>query len=221
VFKVISVIHLKIIYQCCKIFDLDLSILYECKVGIKCTNQLVSSEMFNYFVSGETKSVHPENLYLTFDGLKDSYTLLARSVVNSPHFELMQILQDGGDVLHSDYLSRVVNGTLDFRSGQKIGNNYTGFLRNKYNERINSIENDLYIPVKIFKVNEKYYIADGKHTAAVCALVGVSPRCIDVSTLVYDSFFWWIYRKMLKHRANYLQHIEFFESLLNENIPEY
>jgi len=207
------------INRICKRFDV--SILYQTTVGIKCTNQLVSSDMFNYFASGETKYVPAENLWLTFDGLKDSYTLLYRSVADSPHFELMQLLQKGTDLNHSDYLRRVVDGTLDFRPAKKISPNHIRFLRNSYSAKINSIQAEVYQPIKVFKVGDKYYIADGKHTAAMCALVGINAKCIDVSLVVYDSFFWWVYRKMLKNKKDYSKHIKYFGSLLKTSIPDY
>ena len=83
---------LEMIGRICKRFDI--SILYQTKVGIKCTNQLLSSDMFKYFVSGETKYVPAKNLWLAIDGLKDSYSLIGRPVADSPHFELMQLLQE-------------------------------------------------------------------------------------------------------------------------------
>ena len=202
----------EMIGRICKRFDI--SILYQTKVGIKCTNQLLSSDMFKYFVAGETKYVPAKNLWLAIDGLKDSYSLIGRPVADSPHFELMQLLQEGSDPRHSDYFRRVVDGTLDFRLAKKIGLNYIRFLRKIYSSNIDSIQTENYQAVKVFKVGDKYYIADGKHTAAMCALVGINAKCINVSLVVYDSFFWWVYQKMLKNQKSYSKHIEYFSSLL-------
>ncbi|MBT5305265.1 MAG: hypothetical protein HON76_04190 [Candidatus Scalindua sp.] len=196
--------------QICRQYDI--SLLYQSKAGIKYTNQFVSSDMFDYFISSDTMLLSTEDLHFGVDFLKDPYTLLACPVRNTPYFELMRMFQSGCDITHSDYMVRAAKGTLDTRSALTVSSDW---LKKKYNKKIKTIQAGVYEPIKVYKVRDKYFIADGRHTASVCALIGVNPKCVEVSKLVYDSYFWWIYRKMLKHKNNYGKHIKFFESLLS------
>ncbi|NEQ62191.1 MAG: hypothetical protein F6K53_34220 [Moorea sp. SIO4A1] len=197
-------------------YKLDISILYQSEVGIKCFNQLLSSDILKYFCVGEIKSLQLESLYLCADGLKDSHTLVNTNIVDSPHFDLMKNLKNNKDVMDSSYVKRVNRGILDFRSPRKVNHNYIAFLKTKYQEKMNSIKIGNYEPIKVFNVDGRYFIADGKHTAACCALIGVEPKVIHLSKVIYDSFWIWVYKKMLKNSNEYKKNIEFFKSALRD-----
>jgi hypothetical protein len=197
--------------------QLDISILYQSQVGIKCFNQLVSSDMFDYFTVGEIQLLPPEFLFLGFDGLKDSQTLINTKVLDSPHFELVQMLKLGKNVANADYLRRTSRGTLDMRGPRRVSRRHIHFIKNQYEEKIRAIQSGNYKPVKIIQVAGQYFIEDGKHTAACCALLGIEAKCARVSTVIYDSFFIWLYKKMLKNRKNYSKNIEFFEAAFRES----
>jgi hypothetical protein len=202
-----------------RVFDLfstrsDISLLYENKYGVKCFNQLVSSDLFEYFGSTAVFELSCDQLYIAFDGLNDQYTLLNTCILNSPHFDLVKCLTDNGDLRSCSYVERVQKGILDFRASQRINNRYLINLNNKFAQKKSAIQNNNYDPVKIVKVFDKYYIADGKHTAATCALLNIPVRCTDCAMVVFDSFFWWIYRKMLKNKKMYGKHLNYFESIL-------
>lgn len=205
---------LSVINHLCK--ESDISILYQSQVGTKCFNQLVSSNMFDYFAVGEVQLLPPESLLLGFDGLKDSHTLINTQILDSPHFELVQMLKLGKNVANADYLRRTSRGTLDMRGPRRVSRRHIHFIKNQYEEKIRAIQADNYKPVKIIQVAGKSFIEDGKHTAACCALLGVEAKCIHVSTVIYDSFFIWLYKKMLKNRNSYSKNIEFFESAFRD-----
>lgn len=189
--------------------------LYENKYGIKCFNQLVSSDLFEYFGPEVVFELSCDQINIAFDGLNDQYTLLNTCILNSPHFDLVKHLEDNGDLRSCLYIEKVQKGILDFRASKKINSNYLINLKSKFEQKKTDILNNRYDPVKTIKIFDKYYIADGKHTAATCALLNVPVKCTDYSMFVLDSFFWWIYRKMLKNKKIYRIHIDYFESILD------
>ncbi len=201
-----------IINRVCK--RLDVSVLYESKAGIKCLNNISVGSMHEYLSSGGPQPLSAENLYMCMDRLKDPYTLLYTNILDSPHFELMRILRDGGDVMRSAYIQRLTRGTLDPRPPISVDRHYIRALRNTFEDKINSVRAGTYAPVQIVRVAGQYFIGDGRHRAALCALEKVSPKCIDISPVVYDTFNWWCYRKMLKDRDSYKKHMCFFESVM-------
>lgn len=204
----------RILDRICK--SLDISMLYESRTGIKCFHNISHYSMLGNVPCGEVQRVSAENLSMCMDRLKDSYTLLNTKVSHSPHCELMQILQDGGDVMRSAYIERLVRGTLDNRAPIRVDDNYIRFLRNTFKKKNDLIQAGTYKPVKVVVVGGQHFIADGRHTAALCAVKQITPKCIDVSPLVYDTYNWWCYRKMLKNRSNYKKHIEFFELAMSD-----
>jgi len=202
-----------------RLFDLlsrrfDMSLLYENKYGLKCFNQLISSDLFKYYGSLPVFELSCEQLYIAFDGLNDRYTLIDTCILNSPHFDLVKCLKDNENIMSCSYVKRIQKGILDFRLSKKINNKYLIYLNNCFVGKKEAIQNNNYEPVKIIKVFDKYYIADGKHTTATCALLRSPVRCTDCSMLVFDSFYWWIYRKMLKNKNLYSRHIKYFELIL-------
>lgn len=202
----------RIINRICK--SLDISLFYESDAGIKCINGAWRYSMLPYVSRGEVQLLPAESLYMCADRLKDSYTLLNTKIMSSPHFELMQILRDGGDLSRSTYIQRLAKGTLDPRTPVRVGDQYFQVLRNKYAQMSKLIESGKYEPVQLIVVSGQYFIADGRHTAALCALKNIAPKCVDVSPLIYDSFNWCCYHKMLKNKDRYKKHVSFFESIM-------
>lgn len=150
------------------------------------------------------------------DRLKDAYTSLNAKISDSPHCELMHILQDRGDVMRSAYIQRLVRGTLDNRAPIRVDENYVRFLRNAFEKKTDLVQAGTYKPVKVVIVGGQHFVADGRHTAALCAVKQIVPKCIDVTPLVYDTYNWWCYQKMLKSKSNYKKHIEFFELVMSD-----
>jgi hypothetical protein len=170
--------------------------------------------MFRYFASGEVQSLPADILYLGYDALKDRYTLLNTRLVDSPHLELMELLRRGQDITRCSYVERVATGTLDSRCATKVDQVYLSQIRKRYDQKADAIQTGSYEPIKVISHHDQWFILDGKHTAAVCALSGIMPKCVDASLVMYDSYFWWVYRKMLKRPDSYRKHLDYFESLL-------
>lgn len=194
-----------------------ISVLYENRVGVKCFNQLISSNMFEYLViENSDTTIATDNLYLAVDGLKDYYSLIGKPLLESPHFGLVKSISAGEDIRSTEYVLRRNKGTLDFLRSIYVTDRHIALIRQRFREKSHLIEIEKYPPIKVLSNNGKYYIADGKHTAATCALLGVAPKCVDITPVLFDSFFWWLQKKMGKHAAVYKKHLSWFDSAKNQ-----
>ena len=191
---------------------LEISMLFRSKIGIKCYNKTINSNLFDYFVVGKIGPIKADNLYIFSDGLTDIHTLLYCRLEDSPHVELMHLLKENKDIDNSNYMKRLSSGTIDYRFPQRRSKHLMENTRNIFKEKIYLVQSGNYQPVKVCKIGGQYFIPDGKHTAALCAILGIAPICVDVSPLIFDSFYWWVYQMMLKEKENYRKHIRFFES---------
>jgi hypothetical protein len=197
----------------CLFRRLYISGLYENRVGIKSYNQLVSSELFASKTHSQKLQISIDELCLPFDGLNDQFTLLGTTLKGSPHYGLVQSIRNGDDIRSCEYVCRRRRGTLDFLPSMSMNSKHLYNLKRSYVDKVTLVEEKKYNPIKVAFVSGKYYILDGKHTAATCYLLGVTPTCIDVSSAVLDSFFWWVCRKMEKSKRNYNTHLEWFQNI--------
>ena len=184
--------------------------VYETKVGIKYVYPIFDPSFQE--TSTSVISMKAQDLYLEFDALKDDYTLCGVSLTSSPHLEFLKALQTGGKLKTTDYVRRFESGTLDMRTSRYVGKDMLTFYASKFEKRRKEVLNGDYKPVSIYKVGGKYYIADGKHRAAMCTLLGLDIKCkvVDIRYLE-DSFYHWIYEKMKRTPERYKKNIEFFE----------
>lgn len=184
--------------------------LFETRVGVKYFFP-VFDPIFNNSDS-EVFMMDPNELYLEFDALLNKYTLCDTSLTSSPHLDFLRAISSGGNIKKTDYVRRCEQGTLDMRNPRYIGKEMLLFFKEKFNKRKEEVKNNNYKPVTVYKVGERYYIADGKHRAAMCALLGINVKCAIVDTpYLEDSFYHWIYEKMKKTPDRYKKNIEFFE----------
>lgn len=197
---------------------LDLSGLYFGKYGIKSFNQLINSNHLSLFATGQPVKLPISELHIGFDGLNDTSTLLDTSIADSPFFQLVQAMENNAPLNSCEYFKRVVQGTLDFRPAQKIRNTQIQQAKMKFLESKTLIETNQNFPVKTFTVAGRYYIADGKHRAAACLLLGVKEvSCQDMTPAIYDSFYNWVYRKMKRRPDEFRKHIRWFEDAYHTN----
>ena len=187
--------------------------LYKTKVGIKCVNPIIRNE--KYKVLGQ-KNISPNKLFLDVDFLKDDYTLCDSSIINSPHLGLMKALEKGEDIRQTDYWHRTIMGTIDSRQKNNPTENEYNKFYITYQQKKDEVTSGDYNPIKVYCVNDKYYIADGKHRAALCAMMGKLVKCNIISSdCMLDSYYMWNYRKM-KDEKGYSINNRFFDGLLNE-----
>lgn len=151
---------------------LHISMLLKKKVGLKNLNyNLLVTQPQGY----KLLTLNPELLYLGPDFLNDSYTLLDCPLLESPHFELVECLSNNNSVKQTGYYKRFVSGTLDWRYLHKP--HLLSYFETQFGVSKKSIMEETYRPVKIYCVNNRYYIYDGKHRAAMCALMNKQVRC--------------------------------------------
>lgn len=190
------------------------SYLYETHAGLKSINQLISSDQYIFYIKKKEERIDPNLLSMGFDGLNDSYTYLGSSLIESPHLEMMQFLSEGKDIISSVYITKLAAGSLDTRPACLVDQGYISMIEREFAERLKMIRSDSYRPVRVVNVNGSFFIEDGRHTAALCALLNIRPRCVEVSPLVYcDSFVMWIYKTMVKKPDSYSKHLTFFEKI--------
>jgi hypothetical protein len=186
------------------------AVIYEAKVGIKPVNQLISSDFFELYQGART-SQDTGNLFLSFDGLKDRFSLMGTPITESPHYAFIKALECGNDLHSTEYVERMEAGTLDFRPATRLMKRNI----NKFQSIFQQKKEEIYsrkIPqeIKALLLNGKYYIADGKHRAALCAMYGLPIMVKDVTPIIYDSYFHWIHNKMQRHPQQYKKHLDFF-----------
>ena len=173
---------------------LNVSLIYVSRKGIKSINQLMQSQL--YFVR-DKKEINAEDLFLGFDGLKDKYTLVDMCILDSPHWELMHTILREFPIEETDYYKRALRGELDTRGPLNLNDKNLKSMKGKFDKRKNEIEADCYQPIQVYELDNRYYIADGKHRAALCAMLGKKVRCDVISTdYLKDSFRIWILKKM-------------------------
>jgi hypothetical protein len=202
----------RLLHKLCQ--RMDVSLLYHSAVGIKCLNQLIRSDHFKWFVQGGVFHVSGDQLRLGFDALKDEHTLLGTSVAESPHFELVRMLQAGEDIAASQYARRVAGGRLDFRPRRKPDATFPRKLKEDSDRTLAALRSGNMQPVTTIEVGGSHYIADGKHRAGVCAWAGQPCPCVDASRIIHDSFYEWVHRKMKRRATCYQKHIRWFESFI-------
>ena len=155
---------------------MGISRVFICKQGIKEINPIYG---IPHVKNPELVIIPPTDLYLDPDYLIDDCTLLDRAVTESPHFDLMKTILLEKDILSTEYANRFISGTLDGRLPGYISKEYELLMHSYFNKRIDEIQKDVYTPVLIYKRRGKYYIKDGKHRAALCAVEGKKVQCIQ------------------------------------------
>lgn len=193
--------------------------LFETKTGIKIVNAHMRNENFHH---SDIFYLNGEEIYLGFDALKDEYTLCGKTIIESPHFELMRLLDNGEQIESSEYCVRYKNGALDGRYPVIVNAKEIERFHNYFCKRKDEVENDIYLPVQVYKVGKLYYLADGKHRAALSCLMGKKIKCIEISNdFLKDSTRMWIYERMKKNNSCYKKNIELFETMIHETINNF
>lgn len=196
----------------------DFSGLYFGKYGIKSYNQLVTSNHLSLFATGKPVNLPISELHIGFDGINDTRTLLGTPIAKSPHFQLVQAMENDEPLDSCEYFKRAVQGTLDFRPAQKIRNTQIQGAKKKFLESKTLIETHQNFLVKTFTIAGRHYIADGKHRVATYQLLGITQvPCQDMTPAIYDSFYNWVYRKMKRRPDEFRKHIRWFEDAYRTN----
>lgn len=198
------------LHKVCKFFSI--TIFFDNGYGIKAFNKPLFKQIN---CTDETIIfIEPKELYLGFDALKDDYTLTNINITKSPHFSLVETLKNNPkDVEKCDYIIRSKKGKLDGRYEQVINSKTIDMHINKFKNDKHKIINGRYNPVLVYKLCDRYYIMDGKHRAAMCALFKVPVKCrlIDTGTIINDPYTGMILNKFNndKNKYKYKKNLEF------------
>ncbi|MDH7482327.1 MAG: hypothetical protein QHH26_10200 [Armatimonadota bacterium] len=146
--------------------------VFETEAGLKCLFGRFSSNRLDEYVEDEmplkSAFVDSSDLLLSADFLRDRYTLCGVSLLQSPHFSLMQQMASGTLTQDSDYVLRCKSGTLDSRLPFDPDLEQ---LRHCFQLRLGELNENkpfyIYVRRIIFKEKPVYLIADGKHKAAL------------------------------------------------------
>ncbi len=191
-----------------KLFRLfNKSFIYQSKTGYKEINPYFP---YNNYTELECKEIPYEQLFLGADFLKDNITLIDTPIVDSPHFELMKVLSTNGNFMETDYVNRMINGSLDERYEIVAFCLDKDFFPSCYKKHISEYENGTDKEVIVYQKNNRYYLHDGKHRAALCALLERNVKC-KVITLesAFADFNPKKVEKILKN-SKYQQHRKLF-----------
>lgn len=186
------------------------TVIYQSKTGLKEINPVFHKRDD----SGAAEcALSPNELYLGIDFLKDHYSLIDVPITESPHLGLMKELSEGGDGRACEYVRRMLGGSLDERYEIVAFYLDRNYFRNCFEKRMREIESDNGECVVAYKHNDRYYIHDGKHRAALCALLGVDVKCkiIDFSAVCAD-FNSKKIAKLMK-RGQYTKHQSIFSAI--------
>lgn len=180
------------------------------KKGIKNLNMAVLT-FTNNLSPIETKEIDGEDLFLGPDFLQDSYTLLNSSIVSSPHYNFIKAINDNDDISTSDYYLRFINGTIDWRFPKKPIKQFDKFYK-KNKIAKGQILNSTYTPVKVYRWNNRYYIYDGKHRAALCSLLNRKVKCDVYSSSIALDGVWNRMFDLIGNNNKYAKHLNFIRN---------
>lgn len=195
---------------------MKISLLYHTSKGVKYLNPLMRSIKL---CASEPFVVEPDQLFIGFDALADQYTLVGENLLHSPHYGLMEALENGNDPRQTDYCKRYQNGTLDTRSPTPLTKGVLENFAKTFQKRKQEILAGVCEPVQVYRIGEKLYLADGKHRAALCALLGQPIRCEEIGPdYLNDSFRRWMYDAMCRKASRYQCNISLFQQIDRQNV---
>jgi hypothetical protein len=157
-------------------------------------------------------SINPQDLFIGPDFLMDSYTLFNTSIVDSPYCSFIQGLLDGKNMLYSEYMNRLVDGKLDERPITMRPRSLAGYMV-KCEERYAMVSNGDYDPVQVYRAGGHYYIRDGKHRAAMCSILNVPVKCVELTEAFAGGISFHMY-KMIENLPEYSKNATFFKNNL-------
>lgn len=158
-----------------------------------------------------------ETLLCPIDGLTDDLTLLGTPVVQSPTYAFLHALEYGEPFFDTAYIRRYVLGTLDQRWPRNVRYLHPPEFWSIYAKRRAQVLAGTYAPVRVFCVQGRYYVLNGKHRAALCALLGQDVRCDVLDTgEVYAESLHKAHKRLLQRPAVFQKTIRFFDEICCE-----
>ena len=167
------------------------TLYYESKYGIKAYNKPLFA---NESPQTDMAYIPADSIFLSYDGLKNQYTLVDKCILESPHIELMRLIEHGEDIYRSEYVERERYGYLDGRFEIQVNQAMLDYHINQFRKNKALVLEESYIPPVVYSLGKKYYLIDGKHRAAVCGMLGKNIKCSIVPADVICEY---VYTKQL------------------------
>ena len=211
--KLIDVISYK--WKCfmrtiCKTFGINL--YYHTKYGFKTYRGKPLKEL-NYDLR-QAMFVSSDNLLLGLDGLYDEYTHVGIPIKDSPHYRLMvACINRAFD--NCDYLDLEKCGALDSRD--RIQRSVEKHMIS-FEKSLKQIESGSYNPITYYVVDNQKYIHDGKHRAALCALLNRKVYAIEINpNSINSDYIRALKKEISKNGRQYQKHRKIICSITNVN----
>lgn len=196
-------------HKVCKFFKIQ--VYYESHYGIKVLNRKPDRSLY----IEQTILINPAHVLLFADGLKDSYTLTRRSIIDSPHYFLVKGVLEKSYSLCEDYCERESKGFLDGRFPLVV-NKKTVEMHVRCTQRnMALLENDNYSAPKVTFFEGIYYALDGKHRLAMAAFLGKKINCevVSLKEILSSEYVLSICHKMSKSPQRYSCNLELLSSM--------
>ena len=155
-------------------------------------------------------------LFLGPDYLKDTYTLLHTPILQSPHMDFVRAQRDALPIMDTEYIHRYLKGKLDWRHEMILPKD-PSYFEHQFAASLTAIQGGTYPPVLVYKQGEHYYIFDGKHRAALCALLNRPVKCNIVGSDIANAHLWHYMFSLIIDNPAYKKHREFHEQFMKEN----
>lgn len=162
----------------------------------------------------EVSKLQANQLYLGPDFLKDQYSLLDVSIYQSPHYDFVRAQKNSDDLMKTEYIRRYMAGTLDWRRGTYKPTDFN-FFHNQYAAITTAIHDGDCPPIIAYKMGERYYIFDGKHRAAISAMLDVPVNTILVKSEIANAYIWHYMFALINGKKDYSKHIDFHKRYID------
>lgn len=187
---------------------------YETSKGLKNINMgkvatLETPYVISHIILNSTE------LFLGPDFLKDQYTLLGKTILDSPHYQFMQAMLTNKPLEQTEYVKRWLTGTLDWRRSLPLKNQCERW-KASFESKMKEVETGKYSEIWVYAVNGKYFIYDGKHRAALCAVLGKPIHCSVISDQCVYSFYGRYMMECICNKEDYNKHRLFLDRKLSE-----
>ena len=185
---------------------LNIYFYYENKYGLKSISKPANAN--RDFSKYKRIKVDPINLRMGVDGLTDEYSYCGKQIVESPHYNLI-VCCENGKIEKSDYMIREQKGCLDSRNF--IFRTYKTHMTHFNNAKTNMLANNT-IPIIVYSINNKMYIYDGKHRAALYAYHKKTIDAIEIpAELIKSSYLCKLNELKQKFPDKYRMHSEILD----------
>lgn len=181
------------------------------KVGLKEINSSLDKINLDNYKQKSWEAMPEDKLYLLPDFLYDEHTLLGKEIKESPHYGLMNALNNKEEFMNLEYIKRSKKGTIDMR---RALNYKTNFYQEMYRMRRAEISGNQIKPILLTKVNDIYYILDGKHRAALLKVLNKSCPCIYLENFNIKQYYAAYWKKIQSQNTNrFKKHMAFYSQL--------